>query len=89
MSESDSKPKATRSKALHEKVQPLSIVGVSVFIVGFLAVVIANQQFPDAPFVQKFLRGYRGVLAVFLLWFVVMAFTAFVENRSLRRQQRR
>jgi hypothetical protein len=68
-----------RSKALNAKVHPIAIVGVSVFIIGFLALVITVQQFPENWFEEKYLRGSGALVAAFVLFCTVMAGVALVE----------
>ena len=74
------------SQAMGQKVHPIAIAGATTFIVGFLLLVIVVQQFPENWFVQKYLRGYRGVIAGFLFWCAVMGTMAFVESVAKRRR---
>jgi len=67
------------SRALHEKVEPLSVIGASVFIIGFLALIIVKLKFPENSFVREYLRGFGVVIAIVLLWCTTMAGMASVE----------
>ena len=75
-----------KRNALDQRVSPVAIVGISIYIPAFLSLVIFAQKHQESWFVKTFLGGFGIAVAGILLLGVMMAIASLYEGRIRKRK---
>lgn len=72
--------------AMDQRVKPVAIVGISIYIPAFLSLVIFAQTHQESWFVKTFLGGFGIAIAGIVLLGAMMAITSLYEGRIQKRK---